>query len=164
MSANHCCVYALISHFRIAPEVLEYIGPLGDSQLIKKGKSDCADLFFNFAQSIGDERLVCDAHCAGTSQFGIFKICLLEIWDFLCHAQRFLLIKVHISSILPRARRCMTLITDNCYATHLFSICITNALISKSDWVVVDNWQRSTCRLVGQILASEFYSCWLLLR
>ncbi len=74
MSANHCCICALISHFRTVPEVLEPIDPLGD-QLIKKCKSDCTDLFFNFAQSIGVERLVCDAHGAGTSPL---PLCILK--------------------------------------------------------------------------------------
>jgi hypothetical protein len=82
MTYNHCGVCALVSHFRTIPEVLEHIGEDGDRQLIKKCKSDNTDLFSNFAESIGVDRLVCDAHGAGTFQISCRFMFILLIIGF----------------------------------------------------------------------------------
>ena len=66
MSYQHCRVCALISQFRVQPDVVK---SLQTKELIHKAKSDNTDLFRNFATTIGAIPLTCDVHGAGAFVF-----------------------------------------------------------------------------------------------
>ena len=66
MSYQHCRVCALISQFRVQPDV---VISLQTQELIHKAKSDNTDLFRNFAANIGAIPLTCDVHGAGAFFF-----------------------------------------------------------------------------------------------
>ena len=66
MSYQHCRVCALISQFKVPPDVVK---SLQTKELIHKAKSDNTYLFRNFAATIGAIPLTCDVHGAGAFFF-----------------------------------------------------------------------------------------------
>ena len=101
MAEADCRVCALISQFRVQPDVAK---SLISKELIHKAKSDNTDLFRNFAASIGAIPLQCDVHGSGVSfQLILYFICILLF--FL--PQRFHITPARMSSISQRAGRRM---------------------------------------------------------
>lgn len=83
MSYQHCRVCALISQFRVQPDVVK---SLSTKELIHKAKSDNTDLFRKFATTIGAIPLTCDVHGAGA--FFFHFLFLAVCCSFVSHLSR----------------------------------------------------------------------------